>query len=182
MASNINKETVNLLFNKLAKLLCSFFPGMVVLELFFHKGLFSNNVMSFTEFILFVVWCGIFSVPYNFFHPNSVENFMDTFKQLMCKKNNITEEQLDSVLDKDSDFLDDLNEYFELGFIIVKLFLTYIVYKLLLYFSIPSVSIINIPISILQLFISIPVTLLLSYPFGFIYAWFCKKMIVKLLV
>jgi hypothetical protein len=181
MASNINKETVNLLFDKLAKLFNYFFPGMVILELFFHKGLFSNSIMNLPSFILFIVWAGIFSVPYNFRHPNCIENFTDNFKTILCKKNNLTIEQLDEVIDKEPDTFDHLDDIIELGYILIMLLITYLVYKVLLFYNFPANTIINIPINIIQLLITFPLTYLLSNPFGRIYAYMCRRMVIKII-
>ncbi len=167
MKTEINNEVVNLIFSKLAKLFNSFFPGIIILELFFKIGLFSNSPSNIFNFMLYVIWCGIISVMYNSFQPNSVSLFSYVFKKEMFEKYNF---------DKDADvgdFVDDLQEHVTLGFLLIKLSITYILYYIVL--LIPLTTFIEIPLNIIQLIIVLIFTILFSYPIGFLYKAYTRR-------
>lgn len=171
METNVNKETLHLFFAKLAKLFNSFFPGMVILELFFKKGYFSTPPDNIFSFFLFLIWCGILSVPYHFIQPFSIENFNDNLLKLVCEKFKVSKLELEKKTDKESEEkLDDLKEEFTLGFILIKLVCTYVIFKYLLAFTFPSIIILKIPIVIIQLIITLFLVILVSYPVGYIYS------------
>lgn len=92
MDSKINSTTIKLFFDKLAILFNHFFLGMVILELFFKQGYFSDSPDNIYSFILFLVWSGIFSIPFHFFQPNSIENWKDDIISFLCKEENIKNE------------------------------------------------------------------------------------------
>jgi len=68
----INNENIKEIFNKLSKLFYSFFPGILILELFFQIGIFSNHLGNLFDFILYLVWCGIISIPFHYDLPNEI--------------------------------------------------------------------------------------------------------------
>lgn len=170
MEPKMYKETLNLFFNKLAILFNSFFPGMVILELFFKKGYFSNPPVDIFSFLLFLVWCGILSIPYNIVHPMSIEKFSDKLLRVASEKYNLTESDLEEAMNKDEEEWDDIIEEFNLVFTLIKLVLTYVVYKALLIIAFPSFLIFNIPDVIIQFITSLILTTIFSYPIGYIYS------------
>lgn len=171
METKVNKEILHLFFAKLAKLFNSFFPGMVILELFFNKGYFSTPPDNIFSFFLFVIWCGIFSVPYHFIQPFSIENFRDNLLKLVCEKFEVSKLDFEKNMDKETEEKwDDIMEEFTLGFILVKLACTYVIFKYLLAISFPSIIILGMPIMIIQLIITLFLVILVSYPVGYIYS------------
>ena len=175
MENKINRETVNLFSNKLAKLFNNFFPGIVVLELFFKRGYFSNQPVNVFDFILYLFWCGILSIPYNFIQPTRVATLIRTLINKI-PKSNMTKEQIN----EENEFTYDAQEYVELGFVLLKILLTYLVYKLLLIFSV-SPSLIGINPSVMLMCICIIITLILSYPVAVIYAYILERFFSKYL-
>jgi hypothetical protein len=167
MKTEINNEVINTIFNKLAKLFNSFLPGIIILELFFKIGLFSNSPSNIFNFVLYVIWCGIISVMYNSIQPNSVSLFSYIFKKEMFEKYDF---------DKDADveeLVDDLQEHVTLGFLLLKLSITYILYYIVQ--LIPLTSFIDIPLNIIQLIVVLILTILISYPIGFLYKAYMKR-------
>lgn len=182
MESKINQQTVRLFFDKLAKLFNYFFPGIIILELFFNKGYFSNPPTDTFGFILYIFWCGILSIPYNFIGHESIANFHDNLILAYAKKYKLDEEQSEEFQTEfkkefSEDEIEDMSEEINLGLILVKLFLTYLVYKLLINFGF-DYTILNIPSNVLQLFATLIITIPLSYPLVPCYTWICTKMIV----
>ncbi len=122
-----------------------------------------------------MIWCAILSIPFNFLNPPSVEDFDEYVIEKFCEKYNVTENGKDKLSENND--LDDAIEHITLGFISIKLFLTYIVYKLLIVIDFPCSKLIEIPINILQLIITLPIVFIVSYPIGFIYTKFWSEVI-----
>jgi hypothetical protein len=176
MDPKISKETVNLFFDKLSKLLNNVFPGMVVLEIFFHKGFFSVTPNTISEFILFLVWSIILSAPYNFLPPFSIANFYDDFLRFASKSLSVKKEIIQSSFTDDE--RDNFKEETSFGFIIIQLFVTYLTAKLVSsQFTLHTFW--GLSSNILSLFISLAVTLFLRYPIGYIYSKLLQRAGVK---
>lgn len=161
---NSNKEFVNLFFSKLAKLFNHFFPGIVVLELFFNKGFFSSTPEDIYSFVLFLVWSGILSIPFNFIQPLSVDLFGEKLKAYF-----ITSLSSENISDDSEEEIYSAKEAFELGFILIKLLLTYIIYKIIETFELIK-SVFSISENITTLIVSVSIATIISYPIGFVYS------------
>lgn len=80
---------------------------------------------------------------------------------------------------EDKEEWDDIIEEFNLGFILIKLGLTYVIYKFLLILAFPSISIFNIPDVIIQLFSTLFLATIISYPAGYIYSKVFLLLVIK---
>ena len=168
-----NNETIKLIYNKIALFFNLFFPGIVVMDLFFQRGLFSNLPENIYSFILYLLWCAILSLPFTFYMPKSVETFMSELIKYCCEKAEIEKKYFDDEINKNQETKEDLNnlsEKFSLSFILITLFLMYIVLKLLVYYNFPNSEYINIPVNVMQFIITFIVVYILRYPVGMIYA------------
>jgi hypothetical protein len=176
METKINKELVNLFFSKLAKLFKYFFPGIVLLELFFKQGLFSTPPSNIYSFFIYLFWCGILSLPFHLIQPSCIDSFFNNLLAFISKTRNIEKTILEAMF-KGKDESEDELEEFELGFILIKLFLMYIIYKLLNIILMSDLKFIGISGIILKLFINIIIVSVLSYPIGYIYSVICMRII-----
>lgn len=174
MEKQIDKETINLFFAKLAIFLNKLFPGVFVLEIFFERGFFSNPPSNYIELILFVIWCVVLSVPFNFLQPPSVEFWHNDVREIIEKKGNTKY----LTFENDREKLGDMLERIILVFILLKLSLTYFILKLIsFYFAIDNY--IGIPDIVWKYIISIILITFLSWPLGFLYTFVMKKLLFK---
>lgn len=174
MDNRINKENVNLLFDKSARLINYLFPGVFVMELIFKKGYFSNQPNNLIEGILFVFWCVIFSIPYNYIQPPKVMHLLDILnKKLFDLKLVPTLE-----FNVEDEKINDISELLELGFTLVKICISYFAYKFIChYFTISIYLGINIHVCLYILTMSI--TMIISYLLGPLYAHIITNFLVK---
>ena len=68
----------------------TFLPGIVVIELIFKKGLFLNQPQTIFEFILFLFWAILLSIPFYFLIGlNTREYVLGTLKENNLSTRNI---------------------------------------------------------------------------------------------
>ncbi|HEV2826403.1 MAG TPA: hypothetical protein VGW76_02285 [Pyrinomonadaceae bacterium] len=60
----ISKETLESFVDYVCHIVLVFFPGLVLLDGIFRKGLFSGSINSIYDFILLLVWAFVISLPY----------------------------------------------------------------------------------------------------------------------
>jgi hypothetical protein len=176
MENKVNKETIKLFFEKLAHFINYIFPGLFILELFFHKGFFSNQPETLIGGILFGFWCIIFSIPYHFIQPFSVENIFINLELESINKKIIKEGDFSPSEDE----LEDLQAAVELGFILLKILLTYFIYKFICYYFVFD-NYFDIDQNIWKFLLTITSMITLSYPFGYIYSATMKFYFIKYL-
>lgn len=63
---NLNNESYKIISEKFFLLINTFLAGIVVLEIIFKKGLFSNQPQIIFEFILFLFWAILLCIPFYF--------------------------------------------------------------------------------------------------------------------
>ena len=177
MDSKINKEVVELFFNKLSKIFKYFFPGIFILEIFFNQGIFSNPPTTFITLFIYVFWCGIFSIPYHSNLPYSIDTFMDNFIEILCTRLKIDKEKLSEGYNSSMEEWENNKDGIELGFILVEMTLTYFVFKILIWFNLPNYEYLYIPINVLQFFITLTTVIILSYPISYIYSIIYREML-----
>ena len=84
----INKETFNLIKEKLVILIINFFPGILILELFFSRGFFHDNINNIHNLISYLIWGFIISFMFNALFAISLKSFIkDEAKKYFKKKN-----------------------------------------------------------------------------------------------
>jgi preprotein translocase subunit SecG len=86
MENIFTKKSFKLFSDKLYQILNHIIPGIVSLEVFFHRGFFSNLPQPFFEFILYIFWSFILSIPYNCFDVVTMKDIMSEFKMQVMKK------------------------------------------------------------------------------------------------
>jgi hypothetical protein len=171
MKTTINSETITLFFDKLAQFFNNFFPGIIILELFFDIGIFSNPPTNIFTFILYVVWCGILSIPFRWLVPSNIDFFVPRLQKELLKKDLLDEDSIDKNSRKDA------GEEFELGFIIIKLIITIILYYLII--QLPITPFCGIPTTIINLTIVLFAMSIISYLLSFPYAACFKKILIN---
>jgi len=62
----INKETIESFGEYVCHLISFFFPGLVLLDGIYEKGLFSGSVSSIYDFIFILIWALVLSLPFHF--------------------------------------------------------------------------------------------------------------------
>ena len=60
----ISEETVSIVNRNISLFAALIFPGIFFLEVFFEKGLMSGGINNVYEFILYLIWALIISVPF----------------------------------------------------------------------------------------------------------------------
>lgn len=131
---NLNNESYKIISEKFFLLINTFLPGIVVLEIIFKKGLFSNQPQTIFEFILFLFWAILLSIPFYFLIGlNTREYVLGTLKENNLSTRNIDNEKLE-VLDFNFRFICILDSTL-LFYIIDRIF-----YFLNISFKIPKTS------------------------------------------
>ena len=85
MESIINEQSVKIFSDKLYQVLNYIVPGVFTLEIFFKKGIFSVPPNSIFEFILFLIWAFIFSLPFNLISTFRLDNVIKIIKSKIDK-------------------------------------------------------------------------------------------------
>jgi len=161
-----SKKVIDDIIEKIAGVLCYCVVGFVVLEVFFNKGLFSGGLINLYQFIMYLVWAVVLSVPVMIFCPNKVEMFNDYLfpkldKDLKLKMNKEAMEEM--IDDKDNEMVE---EVLELYYHLIQALIIVITMKLLGYFEIANVEFLGVKPIYLKLVISYFATIILSYPIG----------------
>ena len=167
MTPKLSKENVELAYAQFARLFNNFFPGIVILELFFNRGYFSTQPDTIFELVLFLLWAGIFSIPFYYIQPAAVVSLAHQYFEKEAKKNGVTSEELQESLennlnDEDKLVLKNANEVIELGFVLIKLVLLYMSYKVFSYYCPKSFSFLGIGPEIVGFAISYFATYIIS--------------------
>ena len=168
---DINEYTIKIINNKFFYLFNSIFPGIFIMEIFFKKGLFNEIPQSIYEFLIFVVWCFLFSIPYNILSAFSFNKIIEKIKKKALKDETIDKEKFLAEFQKYVDTeqeenkrVDSLLKFF---YILIEIFLTYMIYKVLTYFyvyhSVLKINI-NLLIFINTIFILFAIHLIIIRP------------------
>ncbi|WP_298139361.1 hypothetical protein [Flavobacterium sp.] len=88
MESIINEQSVKIFSKKLYEVLNYIVPGIFTLEIFFNKGLFSSPPNTIFEFVLFVIWSFILSLPFNLIELFSTDRILEKAKTEIEKSGN----------------------------------------------------------------------------------------------
>lgn len=149
----LNEQSIKLISNKLFGIINYTLPGIFILELFFKKGLFSNVPITLFEFLLFLFWSFILSIPYNLINPVSMSNFLEEKKTIVMKDESIDKEKFLSEFERLKEENKEENEktdsMLHFIFIIIYLLILYLTNKLLIsFFTYDSFLNINKPVLI----------------------------------
>jgi hypothetical protein len=174
MEKILDKEAINLLLAKLSIFLNKLFPGVFIMEIFFQRGYLSTPPISFIDLILYIIWCVVLSVPFNFLQPPCVEFWFNDVRETIEKKENT--KHLKYECDKEK--LGDMHERIILGFILLKLSLTYFILNLISFCCVVD-NYIEIPGIIWKYALSMVIITFLSWPFGFFYTLVIKWLMLK---
>lgn len=174
MNNKLNKESIDLMFDKLASFINYIFPGLFVLELFFNKGFFSKQPETIMEGILFLIWCIVLSIPYHFIQPFSIYNFFNDITNELLRRRIVTNDDIAV----DDDKFDDLKAHFEMIFIMLKILSIFFIYKLICFYWI-SCNYIGINQSIWKYICCHILMTIISYPVAFIYAILFRKILIS---
>ena len=141
-------------------------PGIVALETVFNVGYFGNKIITIYDLIFFIFWSLILGLPYHFGHPKA---YSDLVKKLKRQSPN-----------KDPEFLNNLSDEAELGFIICKICVFYFIFKLITCQTFLSFEpILSINESVANYFIATIITMLLGIVIIIPYKWYIQKMYIE---
>jgi len=70
----IDKEKINLIYEKMNLVLFQFIPGLIILDVGLQKGLFSGTITTIWDFILVIIWSCILTIPFDFLIPGNLRN------------------------------------------------------------------------------------------------------------
>lgn len=171
---NLNNESYKIISEKFFLLINTFLPGIVVLEIIFKKGLFSNQPQTIFEFILFLFWAILLSIPFYFLIGlNTREYILGALKENNLSTKNIDNEKLE-VLDFNFQFIYILNSTL-LFYIIDRIFHKYF------YF----IEIFGISPKFMELFsvftLTAMISIILSIPLTFLFIKIINKKFLKII-
>jgi hypothetical protein len=170
----INQENTKYFLKKSTKFLCYVFPGMVVMDLFFDKGFFSNGIDSLYAFLIYTVWVLVISIPFHHFNSFAVEEFiMHVMKRVGKLKEFSMEESkevYENLSEDDKELFSDHNSQIVFGAVIIKTVLFYLIYKISVFYNLICFSLFDITSQYLLFAFTIFTTIVLGYPLGYIYA------------
>lgn len=163
----IDKDTLLTFSNYVSKTAILILPGLVIVEMVFHKGLLSGNVHSVTELILLILWSFLFSVPYYASASLTQTWFSTPFKEV---------EKRAKGFPLKTDYYEDA-----LWFTAQLLLITVITYKLLLSLNwLPSTVYFGMRREYLTCIASITLTMLVSIPLAGGYYWLYDRLILAM--
>jgi len=154
---SLDKDTLRTLDNYLSRIAILIAPGMVILELVFHRGLLSANIHDIPELILLIIWSLILSAPYYFLMTYTLLWFATPIEQI----------ETGSRLNAERD---DYEEALPLTLLLVLI--TVGVYKITIWLDWPHVSTyFGIRREYVLCVVSVGVTMIVSVPLAAIYYW-----------
>lgn len=136
MAEFFNEENIKLFQRKIFMFLNYTIPGVVILDVFFKQGFFSNAPTNLYSFLLFIFWAFILSLPFNMFDIVNLEKIiLKHSKEIILKKggNSQNIKQLEDLAEEDYDYYEEVNSKLHFIFILIFSCLVYFIYKLLVY-------------------------------------------------
>jgi len=89
-------------------------PGAVVLETVFDIGLFGQKITTTFDLVLYIFWALLLGLPFHFIH---FKEFYQFLREIKNRLNHTYNE------------FDELSDELELGYVYIKVFTFYIVYK-----------------------------------------------------
>lgn len=110
--------------------------GLFILEISFNKGLFSNNINTLSDLILYLIWAIIISLPFNYFSARKL-NYIAMEVKIQTKEiaNDMgLGEKYRNLANRDQ--MQDHQEAVESPFNIISIGLYYIINKVLVWKSI----------------------------------------------
>lgn len=177
----VDTKTLKIFSRKLFLVVNYTLPGILILEIFFKKGIFSHSPQNLYEFILLILWAFIFSIPYNIFDVFCIEDIFESIKKEAVKRTIITEEKSKEI-DKD------LKKYFkihkkstetndsQIHFIAINI---YILITLTVYKYLSSHYIYSSFWNFSKLIIIYFNTLIISLPIIYLLSFLARKIILK---
>jgi len=164
--SVLTTKGIEELKGKFAGVIGLFIPGIIILEGFFNKGLFAGGISSLYDFILYLLWASILSLPLNFFCPARIAHFKEG---LIARLNKELEMRMDDeIVEEEDEEEEDKDEEDKLIFYVIQSIIMVVNLKIFVEFDLISESIIGINPVILHLGISYLVAIILGYPMGYI--------------
>jgi hypothetical protein len=106
------KEILNFFKQKLSSVLIYFFPGILILELFFKKGFLNDNINNLYNFILYLVWGLSISLIFDFLLYISITNIVEKkAKRYFNKRNkNIPDDLYERMHPDESEFKEKMED------------------------------------------------------------------------
>lgn len=166
--SFLTTKSIEEVKGKFAGVINIFIPGIIILEGFFNKGLFAGGISSLYDFILYLVWGSILSLPLNFFCPAIVCHFKEALIPKLNKdlEMGMDNETIEKIIEEEDD--DEKDEEVELFFYIIQSFFMIATLKVLIWLELITEPIVGINPVILHLGISYLIAILMGYPMGYI--------------
>lgn len=130
----VNEQSVKLFSDKLYSFLNYILPGVFILEVFFDKGIFSNSPQTIFEFLLFLVWAFIFSIPYNLIDTFSMGKYAEKLKKEFSKQIEAKEEyekEFQKIMEESEEEFLQNDSLVQFVFINLYLIFTYLISKYL---------------------------------------------------
>jgi len=163
--SSLNEKSglINAVFDHLARLFCYLVPGIVLLEVVFEQGVFSTSPKTLYDFIIYILWATLISVPFNFSIPTPVKTYLEgmiSYAYDEMERQNVNPERIDKKATLDEE------ERIRAGLILIKVVVFYLLYILLDNLGLVSGGFFEIPEKIIQVAIVLTIVSLLSYPLG----------------
>lgn len=183
MEKFFNEDTLNLFSNKIYSILNYTLPGIFTLEVFFNKGLFSKPPENIFEFILFLIWAFLFSIPYNLIDSFNSENIIKHVKkdfQNQFPDNNELKDEFDKIITINEENITLINSLIQFISVIIYLLYTFFVFKYLTsHFTYNNIWGISKDVLIyLNTLIFYPICFLLTYLIGKIIEYlYARKML-----
>lgn len=137
-------------------------PGVVVLEVVFNIGFFGQRITTLYDFVFYIMWALILGIPFHYSQPKQLNKLYQDFKE---KK---------PYIDKSS--LDGLSDELELGFVFVKLFSFYIIYKIIVWQDLVKLKPwFDLSPNVANYLLAVLITIILALILIFPYKWYLKK-------
>lgn len=132
MVELFNEDNIKLFRKKIFYFLNYTFPGVVALEVFFKKGFFSNTPEDLYQFILYILWCFVLSLPYNFIDTISSRDIIN-FVRKKELGDNYNKEELEKRLEDKKEEFEEFDSQVQYLFSIIYPLSSYIFYKIIIY-------------------------------------------------
>jgi hypothetical protein len=177
----VSKEGIKTILQKLDKLLCKFFPGIIVFDICFNKGLISGGIESIYNFLLLLFWSYLLSIPFELLIPTKINHMMDEFKKAIIEVKKIDKSSINWTKEKD-EYYDDINYDFKIKYVFLKVIMFLICYLIRKPILVQIPSLLSwISPNIINVIISYIVSGILGIPVGHICIMWSKRHMKKTL-
>jgi len=134
MSEIFNEANLKLFKSKIFIILNYTVPGIVILEIFFDQGFFSNIPKDLYSFLLYILWAFILSIPFNLIDLVNTEKVSLKYAKKHILKYGGQEndiKKLEEILNENEEYYFEVNAQIHFISIIINSLLIYLIYKYL---------------------------------------------------